>query len=130
MSIKLQDCHERTLRHLHSTYLAHSLLTLLLLLEQLALTGDVTAVALGRHILAYSLDRLPGDYFRAYGRLDSYVELLPRDKLLQFLADFPAEIIRMVLVYQAGERVGRLSVQEDIQLHQLRRTETDDMIVE
>jgi hypothetical protein len=36
----------------------HALLALLLLLEQLALAGDVTAVALGEHVLADRADVL------------------------------------------------------------------------
>src|SRR4051794_19679764 len=39
----------------------HPLLALLLLLQQLALAGDVAAVALGEHILAHRPDVLPGD---------------------------------------------------------------------
>src|SRR3954469_271456 len=39
----------------------HPLLAFLLLLEQLALAGDVTAVALGQHVLADRPDRLAGD---------------------------------------------------------------------
>ena len=43
---------ERLLRHLHMAEHLHALLASLLLFEQLALTGDVAAVALGEHVLA------------------------------------------------------------------------------
>jgi hypothetical protein len=59
----------------------HLLLALLLLLEQLALAGDVAAVALGEHVLALRLHRLAGDDLAADGRLDGHVEHLPRDQL-------------------------------------------------
>ena len=52
---------ERLLGDLDATDHLHALLALLLLLEQLPLTADVTAVALGEHILAEGADRLAGD---------------------------------------------------------------------
>src|ERR1700677_2744196 len=51
---------EGLLGHLHPADVLHLLLALLLLLEQFALAGDVTAVALGQHIFALGLDRLAG----------------------------------------------------------------------
>src|SRR5579884_3796487 len=67
---KLQHRQERLLRHLDASHLLHPLLALLLLLEQLALAGDVAAVALGRHVLAVGLDRLAGHDARADRGLD------------------------------------------------------------
>src|SRR5262245_55748724 len=49
---------ERLLRDLDSADLLHAPLALLLLLEQLALAGDVAAVALRDHVLALRLHRL------------------------------------------------------------------------
>ena len=43
---------ERVLRNLDVADLFHTRLALLLLLEELALTGDVAAIALGRDVLA------------------------------------------------------------------------------
>src|SRR4030095_4328860 len=45
-----QDRHEGVLRDLDVPDLLHALLALLLALEQLALAGDVAAVALGRDV--------------------------------------------------------------------------------
>ena len=50
-SVYLQDCEKRFLRNFHRAYLLHPLLAFLLLLEELALAGDVAAVALGEHVL-------------------------------------------------------------------------------
>src|SRR4051794_6772493 len=58
---RLQDRHERLLRDVHAPHPLHPLLPLLLLLQQLALPRHVAAVALGGHVLADALDRLPGD---------------------------------------------------------------------
>lgn len=52
-----------------------------LFLQQLALSGDVAAVAFGRHVLAHGLDRFAGNDLGADGCLDGDVELLARDQL-------------------------------------------------
>src|SRR5687768_7963375 len=57
----------------------HPLLAFLLLLEQFALTGDVTAVALAQHVLADGPDVLAGNDSRADRGLDRHLELLTRD---------------------------------------------------
>src|SRR3954464_15123043 len=74
---------EGLLGHFHPPDHLHPLLALLLLLEQLALAGDVTAVALREDVLADRADRLAGDDPAADGRLDRYLELLPRNEFLQ-----------------------------------------------
>src|SRR5262249_36147139 len=53
----LQRGDEGLLRDLHLPELAHLLLALLLLLEQLALARDVAAIALGDHVLPQRADR-------------------------------------------------------------------------
>src|SRR4029450_11667279 len=74
---------ERLLRDLDAADHLHPLLTLLLLLQQLPLAGDVTAAALGEDVLADGADRLAGDDPGADGGLDRHLELLPRDELAQ-----------------------------------------------
>src|SRR3712207_9478728 len=61
----------------------HPLLALLLLLQQLALAGDVTAVALGEHVLANRANVLARDDAGPDRRLDRHFELLARDQLTQ-----------------------------------------------
>src|SRR5690606_33181947 len=53
----LQHRQERLLRNLDGADALHPLLAFLLLLEQLALTRDVTAVTLRQHVLAQRLHR-------------------------------------------------------------------------
>ena len=65
--------------------------TFFLLLEQLALTRDITAVALGRNVLTYSLDGFAGYDFGSDRCLNGYVKLLARYEFLQFLAHAAAE---------------------------------------
>src|SRR3954471_6393452 len=80
---RLQGGDERLLRHLDAAHHLHPPLALFLLLEQLALAGDVTAVALREHVLADRADVLAGDHPRPDCGLDRYLELLPRDELAQ-----------------------------------------------
>jgi hypothetical protein len=48
----LQNGQERFLRNFHAADLFHAPLAFLLLFKQLALTGNVAAVALGEHVFA------------------------------------------------------------------------------
>ena len=79
--LHLEDRQEGLLGDLHRPDLLHALLALLLLLEELALAGDVATVALGEDVLAEGLDRLAGDDLGADGRLDGHLVHLLRDDL-------------------------------------------------
>src|SRR5262245_59155502 len=87
----------------------HALLAFLLLLEQLALAGDVAPVELGRHVLAEGLHRLAGDHLAADRRLDRDVELLPGQELLQLLGHPPAVLEGLVAVDDHTEGVDLLA---------------------
>ena len=114
-----QSRDERLLGHLDPAHHLHPLLAFLLLLQQLALAGDVTAVALGEHVLADGPDRLAGDDARPDRGLDRHLELLPRDQLLQLGRDVDAVVVRLVLVHDGREGVHRLTVQQDVDLDQV-----------
>src|SRR5664279_3509601 len=74
-----QRSDERLLRHLDPADHLHPLLAFLLLLQQLALPGDVAAVALGQHVLAHRPNGLAGNHSRSDSCLDRHLELLPGD---------------------------------------------------
>src|SRR5947199_8054089 len=78
---QLEHRQERLLGHLDPPHLLHPLLPLLLLLQQLALAGDVAAVALAGDVLAVRLDRLPGHDPRSDRGLNGDVVLLAGDLL-------------------------------------------------
>ena len=78
----VEDRQERLLRDLDVADLLHPLLAFLLLLEQLALAGDVAAVALGGDVLAEGRDRLAGDDLAADGGLERDLELVAVDLFL------------------------------------------------
>ena len=128
--IQFQNSHEGGLGHFHIAYLAHTLLALLLLLQQLALTGDISSVALCQHILAHGLDRLAGDDLGPDGGLNGYLELLTRNQVLKLLAYTPAEIIGPVPVNKRRQSVHGLAVEQDVQLDQVGPLIADDMVVE
>src|SRR5439155_26541197 len=88
--LQVENSEERFLRHLDRTHLLHSLLPGLLTLAQLALAGDVAAIALGQHVLPLGLDCLARDHPRADRRLDRDVEELSRDLLPQPLDECTA----------------------------------------
>src|SRR6184192_4553060 len=79
--VNLQDRQKRFLRDLHRAHLLHALLSLFLLLEQLALARHVAAVALRRDVLAQRADRLPGDHLRPDRGLHRVPDLPQREQL-------------------------------------------------
>src|SRR3990172_7949012 len=81
--VHAEDGQEGFLRDLDGADPLHPLLAFLLLLEELALAGDVAAVALGQHVLAHRPDRLAADDMRTDGRLDRHFEHLARDQFLE-----------------------------------------------
>src|SRR5262245_57427059 len=94
----LEDRQERLLRHLDPPDLFHAFLPFLLLLEQLALAGDVAAIALGRHVLAHGLDGLPGDHAAADRRLDRDLVELARDHAPELLRERLALLVGLLTV--------------------------------
>src|SRR5690349_5041536 len=82
-AVHLERGDEGRLRDLDVAHLAHALLALLLLLQELLLAADVAAIALGQHVLAQRADRLARDHPTADRRLDGDLEQLARDQVLQ-----------------------------------------------
>ena len=91
-SVKFQHSQESFLRHLYVANLLHSLLSLLLFLEQLTLSAHIATIALGQHVLAHLLHRLASHNLGTYGSLDGNVKLLSGKQFLEFLAHATTEI--------------------------------------
>src|SRR5499426_2635495 len=119
----LEDGQEGLLRHFHFADLLHALLTLLLLLEELALARDIAAVALGGHVLAHGLDRFPGDDPAADGGLDRDLVELAGDHRPQLLGQGFALLVGLLPVDDDGERVDRVAVEQDVELDHVRGPE-------
>ena len=103
--------------HVHAPDRLHTLLAFLLLLQQLALTGDITAVALGKHVLAKSLNVLAGNDARTHCSLDRDFELLTRDQFLQALRHPQTVGIGLVLVDNRTEGIHAVTVEQNVDLH-------------
>src|SRR5208282_3229386 len=126
----LERREEGGLRDLDLAELAHALLALLLLVQELALARDVAAVALGGHVLAQGRDGLARDDAPPDRRLDRDLEELPRDELLEALAEQAAALLGAAPVHDDGERVHGLAVHQDGELDEVALAVALDVIVE
>src|SRR5215472_4654136 len=126
----LEDGQEGLLRHFHFADLLHALLTLLLFLEELALARDVSAVALGGHVLAHGLDSFPGDDPAPHRGLDGHLVELARDDPAELLGQRLALLVGLVAVDDDGQRVHRIAVQEDVELDHVGLAELQEVVVE
>src|SRR5436190_22515598 len=104
-----EGCDKRGLRDLDLAELTHPLFAFLLLVEQLALAGHVAAIAFGQDVLAQRLDRLASDDAAADRRLDRDLEQLPRDQILEPLAQCSAATLGLAAMQEQGQRVDRLA---------------------
>src|ERR1700716_2466648 len=86
--IKLQHRHERFLRYLDRADPLHPSLAFLLLLQQLAFTRDITAIALGQHVLPHRRNRLAGNHLAPDGSLQRHLKHLSRNDRLELLNQF------------------------------------------
>ena len=89
-----------------------------MLFQQLFLTGDVAAVALGQDVLAHGLDGLAGDNLPTDSGLDGHFKELARDIIFELFADLPSTLIGFVLVDNEGQSVHLVAVEEQVYFHQ------------
>src|SRR5687767_7725195 len=85
--------------------LFHLLFALLLLVEELALAADVTAIALRSDVLAHFADVVAGDHLATNGGLHRDLEHLRRDDVGELLAQRPALPLGLAPVHDAGKGV-------------------------
>ena len=108
--IELQHRHERLGRHRDGTERAHALFAFLLFFEELLLSCDIAAVALGEHVFSKRLDRLAGDDLAADGSLHRNFEHLAWDILLELFADLARSGVGVVREQNKAQRVDDLAV--------------------
>src|SRR3984957_17841293 len=126
----LQNGQESLLRNFDLPHLLHALLPGLLLLEELALAGDVAAVALGQHVFAHRLDAGPRNDMGTDRRLHGNVEHLPRDQLLHLVDQFPAAVVGIVAMDDERQRIDGIAVDQHIELDQGRRLKVAEFVIE
>src|SRR5207245_8930470 len=107
---------------LHGSHHLHPLLAFLLLLEKLALAGDVTAVALREHVLALCLHRLARDDLPADRRLDPDVEHLLGDESPQLGDEHSPRQLRPIPMSDDRERVDQAAGHEDVEADEIHGT--------
>src|SRR3990172_7980044 len=130
LALHLEYGEESLLRYFHGADLLHTLFACLLFLQQLSLARNVTAVALGKHILAQRLDRFPRDDMRSDRRLNRHVEHLPRDQLAHFRYKFAPAVDTVVPVNHERQRIHPLAVDEDVELDHVRGAILLELVVE
>ena len=99
--------------------LAHLLFAFLLLFEQLLLTGDIAAVALGEDVLAHGLDGLAGDDLAADGGLHRDLEQVAEDVVPQLFADAAALGVGVVAEDDHGQSVHGVAVEQEVQFDEV-----------
>src|SRR5699024_332838 len=112
-------CDKGFLRNFDGTHHLHTLFTFLLLLEQLALTRNVTAITLGKHVFPDRTNVLSGNNARTDSSLDGNLKLLPRNKFLELCSHFHAVTICMITVGDDRERINGISLQQDVDFYQI-----------
>src|SRR5437870_3683094 len=115
-----KDGQEGLLRDLDRSHHLHALLALLLLLEELPLAGDVTAVALREHVLALRLHGLARDDLPADRGLNAHVEHLLRDEPAELVYEHSAGLWRALAVRDDREGVDDGARDEDVEAHEIR----------
>src|SRR5712692_48481 len=130
MRLALENRQEGLLRHLDLSDLFHALLAFLLLLEQLALPRDVAAVAFRGDVLAHGLDRLAGDDPAADRRLNGDLVELTRNHAPELLGQRLALVVGLVAMDDDAERVHRVAVEQDVELHHVRFPELQEVVIE
>src|SRR5471030_783873 len=114
--VHLEDCQESFLWNLDGAHLLHALFTCFLFFQQLLLTTDVAAVALGQHVLAQRLDVFARDHVGADGGLNGHVEHLARDQLAHLGGHLAAAISAVGAVHDDGQRVDFFAVDQHVDL--------------
>ena len=108
----------------------HALFAFFLLFEELALAGDVAAVAFGDDVFADGGDGFAGDDLGADGGLDGDLEHLPGDELAHFADEGLAAVVGGVAVDDDGEGVDGVAADEDVHLHHGRDPGAGEGVVE
>ena len=111
----LKDFHEGALGDVDLADLFHFLFALFLLFPELALAGDVAAVAFGGDVFGDGADGFAGDDFAADGGLDGDFEELLRDDFFELGADGAPFGFGFGAVDEAGEGVDGLFVDADFE---------------
>src|SRR5699024_2936234 len=99
--------------------LAHPLLSFLLFFQQLSLTGNITAVTLGKYIFPQRLYCLSGNDLASDCRLNRNLKKLSWDFFFQLFAHLSASVIGRTGEHNKGQCVYFFFIHQNVQLHQV-----------
>ena len=108
----------------------HLRLSFFLLLQKLALTGNIPAVALGGNVLSKRRDCGSRNDLAPDGPLYGNLELMPRDFLLEAVANLNPPFPGPLLENYERQRIHLLAVDQDIQFDQVAVPILDQIIIE
>src|SRR6266849_2615543 len=108
----------------------HALFAFFLFFEELALAGDVTAVAFGQNVFTNRRDRFARDHAAADGGLNGDLEQLPRNQFSQARHQVAAALVGLFAMANHGQRVHRLAANQDVELDEVGFDVTREVIVE
>ena len=128
--VQFEDRHKRLGGQLNTAQAPHLLLALLLFFQQLFLSCDVAAVALGQHVLAHGPDSFTGDDLAADGGLNGHLKELAGDVVLELFTDAPGPLVGLFLVGDEGQGVHLFAVEEQVHLHEFAGAVALDLIVQ
>jgi hypothetical protein len=101
----------------------------LLLVEKLALTADVTAVALRGHVLSHFTHVVTSDDLATDSGLDGDLEHLRGDNLGEFFAQIASLPFGLAAMYDGGKGIHGVSVHHDLHLYQVGSTVFTQLVV-
>src|SRR3984885_12368332 len=106
---------EGLLRNFDLAELLHPLLAFALLLQQLALAGDVAAIALGGDVLAQRGDGFPGDDPRADGGLKRNLELMLGDFAFEPFHEGAAPLVGFRAMHDRREGIDPIALHQNVE---------------
>src|ERR1700691_39202 len=115
----LQHSQESFLRNVHAADALHALLAFLLLFKELALARDLSAVALGDHVLAYRADCFACNHAAADGGLDGHLEHLAGNQFSQAADQVVAPLVGLFAMTDDRQRIDGLAANQHVELHQI-----------
>ena len=100
--IQLQYAHKGFLWNLYVSDLAHPLLSFFLFFQQLFLTGNITAIALGKHVFSHCSDGLSCDDLASHCCLDRDLKKLSWNLFFELLAHLSSYAVALCTIKESA----------------------------
>src|SRR5437879_7778808 len=127
--LRFEHLNESFLRNVDLADALHSFFSFFLFLQQFAFPGDVAAVAFRGHVFSHGRNALARNNSPTDRCLDRHLIKLPWNHYLQLRRQLTSPARHAVFVHNRRERVDRLTIYQQIELHQFRRAITRVLII-